>query len=166
VEGQFLNIGAHVGIALFPSDGTDCDQVLKNAKLALSRAQEGAGGIYRFYEIGMDEQIRARRELEIDLRRALTLREFKIKIDQSFVRGSPDDPSGMAIVNAIAALGRSLGISTTAEGVETDEQLNRVSAGGCTDVQGYLIGKPLAPERISEFLQSRGEEGVVTRAAT
>jgi EAL domain-containing protein (putative c-di-GMP-specific phosphodiesterase class I) len=88
------------------------------------------------------------------------LRSFpfdKIKIDQSFVRGRSDDTSGMAIVRAIAGLGRSLGMTTLAEGVETDEQLARVEADGCTDVQGYLISRPLPPERIGEFLQSRTE---------
>jgi diguanylate cyclase (GGDEF)-like protein len=84
------------------------------------------------------------------------LRSFpfdKIKIDQSFVRGRSDDPSGMAIVRAIAGLGQSLGMTTLAEGVETEEQLARVAADGCTDVQGYLISRPLPPERIGEFLQ-------------
>jgi diguanylate cyclase (GGDEF)-like protein len=88
------------------------------------------------------------------------LRSFpfdKIKIDQSFVRGRSDDPSGMAIVRAIAGLGQSLGMTTLAEGVETEEQLARVAADGCTDVQGYLISRPLPPERIGEFLQSYTE---------
>jgi diguanylate cyclase (GGDEF)-like protein len=88
------------------------------------------------------------------------LRSFpfdKIKIDQSFVRGRSDDPSGMAIVRAIAGLGRSLGMTTLAEGVETEEQLARVAADGCTDVQGYLISRPLPPERIVEFLQFHTE---------
>jgi diguanylate cyclase (GGDEF)-like protein len=88
------------------------------------------------------------------------LRSFpfdKIKIDQSFVRGRSDDPSGMAIVRAIAGLGQSLGMTTLAEGVETEEQLARVAADGCTDVQGYLISRPLPPERIAEFLQSYTE---------
>jgi EAL domain-containing protein (putative c-di-GMP-specific phosphodiesterase class I) len=88
------------------------------------------------------------------------LRSFpfdKIKIDQSFVRGQSDDPSGMAIVRAIAGLGQSLGMATLAEGVETEEQLARVATDGCTDVQGYLISRPLPPERIGEFLQSYRE---------
>jgi EAL domain-containing protein (putative c-di-GMP-specific phosphodiesterase class I) len=86
-----------------------------------------------------------------------SLRSFpfdKIKIDQSFVRGPSDDQNGTAIVRAIAALGKALGMTTTAEGVETEEQLARVTADGCTDVQGYLISRPLAPERINEFLHS------------
>jgi diguanylate cyclase (GGDEF)-like protein len=95
------------------------------------------------------------------------LRSFpfdKIKIDQSFVRGRSDDTSGMAIVRAIAGLGRSLGMTTLAEGVETDEQLARVEADGCTDVQGYLISRPLPPERIGEFLQSHPERAAPATA--
>jgi diguanylate cyclase (GGDEF)-like protein len=95
------------------------------------------------------------------------LRSFpfdKIKIDQSFVRGRSDDPSGMAIVRAIAGLGRSLGMTTLAEGVETEEQLARVEADGCIDVQGYLISRPLPPERIGEFLQSHPERAAPAAA--
>jgi diguanylate cyclase (GGDEF)-like protein len=85
------------------------------------------------------------------------LRSFpfdKIKIDQSFMRGHQSDPSGMAIVSAIAALGKALGMSTTAEGVETAEQMERVTAAGCTDIQGYLISRPLPPDQIGSFLRS------------
>jgi diguanylate cyclase (GGDEF)-like protein len=95
------------------------------------------------------------------------LRSFpfdKIKIYQSFVRGRSDDPSGMAIVRAIAGLGRSLGMTTLAEGVETEEQLARVEADGCIDVQGYLISRPLPPERIGEFLQSHPERAAPAAA--
>ncbi len=309
IDGNLLNIGASVGIALIPADGTDENLVLRNADLALYRSKQDGRRTYRFFENAMDEQMQARRSLEIDLRRALAMRELKlvyqpqsslstkqitgfealmcwhsatrgvvspadfiplaeeigvivqigewvirtacreaagwprpldvsvnvsavqfgspnlvptilsalaetgieprrleleitesvlmndhgttlemlhnvraagvrvsmddfgtgysslsylrsfpfdkIKIDQSFIRGDPDDPSNMAIVRAIAALGRALGMTTTAEGVETQEQLARVTADGCTDAQGYLISKPLAPELIGEFLQSR-----------
>ena len=88
------------------------------------------------------------------------LRSFpfdRIKIDQSFVRGTSDDPVGHAIVRAIASLGQSLGITTVAEGVETDEQMARITADGCTDVQGYLISRPIPPEQIDSFLSARSE---------
>ena len=78
----------------------------------------------------------------------------KIKIDQSFIRGAIDEASSTAIIRAIAALGQSLGMTTTAEGVETEEQLDRVTSAGCTDIQGYLISKPLPLEGVSPFLQS------------
>jgi diguanylate cyclase (GGDEF)-like protein len=319
IDGNLLNIGASVGIALIPADGIDDDQVLRNADLALYRSKQDGRGTYRFFENAMDEQMQARRSLEIDLRRALAMRELKlvyqpqsslstkqitgfealirwhspkrglvspaefiplaeeigvivqigewvirtacreaagwpqplsvsvnvsavqfgspslvpailsalaeteidprrleleitesalmkdhgttldmlqkvravgvrvsmddfgtgysslaslrsfpfdkIKIDQSFVRGNPDDPSNIAIVRAIAALGKALGMTTTAEGVETEGQLARVTADGCTDVQGYLISRPLAPELIGEFLHSHAGCAVASAAA-
>jgi len=307
LEGHLINIGASVGVALCPTDGDDDGTILKNADLALYRAKTEGRARFCFFEPAMDAQMQARRDLEIDLRRALAHREFslvyqpqynlqsrqitgfeallrwnsarrgmvspaefiplaeeiglivpigewvlrtacgeaakwpepldiavnvsavqfgaglaatvisalaesgldpgrldleitesvligdhqsalhvlqnlrelgvrvsmddfgtgysslsylrsfpfdKIKIDQSFVRGSTDDPSGMAIVRAIAALGKSLGMTTTAEGVETEEQLARILADGCTDVQGYLISRPLQPDRIARFLDA------------
>ena len=319
IDGNLLNISASVGIALIPADGIDDDQVLRNADLALYRSKQDGRRTYRFFENAMDEQMQARRSLEIDLRRALAMRELKlvyqpqsslstkqitgfealirwhspkrglvspaefiplaeeigvivqigewvirtacreaagwpqplsvsvnvsavqfgspslvpailsalaetgmdprrleleitesvlmkdqgaaiamlqkvraagvrvsmddfgtgysslsylrsfpfdkIKIDQSFVRGNPDDPSSVAIVRAIAALGKALGMTTTAEGVETEEQLARVTADGCTDVQGYLISRPLAPELIEEFLESHRPGAVASAAA-
>ena len=308
LEGHLINIGASVGVALSPADGDEGGEILKNADLALYRAKQEGRGRYSFFEPAMDEEMQSRRNLEIDLRRALALREFslvyqpqfnlgskeitgfeallrwnsasrgpvspaefiplaeetglivpigewvmrtackeaaswdrplgiavnvsgiqvgtnnlasmvmsalaesrldpkrleleitesvligdhksaldvlrgirelgvrvsmddfgtgysslsylrsfpfdKIKIDQSFVRASIDDPSSMAIVRAIAALGQSLGMTTTAEGDETEEQMARILADGCTDVQGYLISRPLPPEQIANFLQS------------
>jgi diguanylate cyclase (GGDEF)-like protein len=310
LDGQLINISACVGVVtLGPDAPSDCDHVLKNADLALNRAKSDGHGSYRFFEAAMDEKMRSCRELEIDLRRALSLREFslvyqpqlnlktkavtgfeallrwqcptrgavspldfiplaeetgvitsigewvlrtacheaahwpnqrivavnvsavqfaspnlvttimsalaesgldprrleleitesvmldargtalsvlqnlrtmgvrvalddfgtgysslgylrsfpfdKIKIDQTFVRGTSDDPAGQAIVRAIAYLGQSLGMETVAEGVETEEQLARVAADGCTDVQGYLISRPLPPDRIAGFLTTQ-----------
>ncbi|MDP2356882.1 MAG: EAL domain-containing protein [Beijerinckiaceae bacterium] len=309
IDGNLLNIGASVGVALIPTDGVDDDEILKNADLALYRSKQDGRRTFRFFENSMDEQMQARRCLEIDLRRALAMRELKlvyqpqitlstkqvtgfeallrwqcpkrglvapaefmplaeeigvivqigewmirtacreavgwqqplsvsvnvsavqiasltllpviravlaetgldpgrleleitesvlmkdhavtldmlqeirslgvrvsmddfgtgysslaslrsfpfhkIRIDQSFVRGDPDDPGNIAIVRAIAALGRALGMTTTAEGVDTEGQLARVIADGCTDVQGYLISGPLNPELIEDFLHLR-----------
>jgi diguanylate cyclase (GGDEF)-like protein len=308
LEGHLINIGASVGVALSPVDGDDDNTILKNADLALYRAKQEGRGRYSFFETAMDDEMQARRNFEIDLRRALAMREFalvyqpqyniesgkitgfeallrwnsasrgmvspaefiplaeetglivpigewvmrtacreaaswaeplgiavnvsalqfggnhlastvvsalaesgleprrleleitesvlltdhksalevlcrvhelgvrvsmddfgtgysslsylrsfpfdKIKIDQSFVRASLDDPASMAIVRTIAALGQSLGMTTTAEGVETEEQMARIVADGCTDVQGYLISRPLPPNKISEFLRT------------
>jgi EAL domain-containing protein (putative c-di-GMP-specific phosphodiesterase class I) len=88
------------------------------------------------------------------------LRDFpfdRIKIDQSFVRGRANDAVGRAIVRAVASLGQSLGIATVAEGVETEEQMARVVSDGCTDVQGYLISRPMPPSQIDGFLLSRNQ---------
>jgi diguanylate cyclase (GGDEF)-like protein/PAS domain S-box-containing protein len=73
------------------------------------------------------------------------LRKFqfdKIKIDQSFVRDLTDNPDSVAIIRAISALGTSLGMTTTAEGVETGAQLRMLEAEGCNEVQGFLFSKP------------------------
>ena len=67
----------------------------------------------------------------------------KIKIDRMFIRDVLDRASSGAIVRAIAGLGASLGIATTAEGVETQEQLARLRLDGCTEVQGYLFSRPV-----------------------
>jgi EAL domain-containing protein (putative c-di-GMP-specific phosphodiesterase class I) len=67
----------------------------------------------------------------------------KIKIDQSFVRGANQRKDCDAIIRAVVALSENFGIKTVAEGVETHEQLERVRAGGCGSVQGYLTGRPL-----------------------
>jgi diguanylate cyclase (GGDEF)-like protein len=74
------------------------------------------------------------------------LRSFpfdKIKIDQSFIRDLSDRADSREIVNAVVALANSLGMTTTAEGVETQEQLAELRRLGCTDVQGYLFSKPV-----------------------
>jgi diguanylate cyclase (GGDEF)-like protein len=311
VEGHLIDVAANAGIVLFPAEAANCGELLKNANLALHRAKTERQGTYRFFEKTMDEKMQYRRSLEIDLRRALTLREFalvyqpqfnlrlnnvtgfeallrwqspirgavsplefipvaeetgiivsigewvirtacqeaatwssehnisvnvsaiqfknpnlvatvmsalaesgldprrleleitesvmldgegpalimlqnlreigvrvalddfgigysslgylrsfpfdRIKIDQSFVRGKSDDAVGRAIVRAVASLGESLGMATVAEGVETDEQMARISADGCTDVQGYLISRPMPPEQIDSFLLSQSK---------
>jgi diguanylate cyclase (GGDEF)-like protein len=68
----------------------------------------------------------------------------KIKIDRSFIKDVSDGVGSLNIVRAVAAMARGLGMKTTAEGVETPEQLEIVRAEGCTEMQGYLFSKPLA----------------------
>ena len=91
------------------------------------------------------------------------LRSFlfdKIKIDRSFVRELSDRSDCLAIVRAVAGLGASLGICTTAEGVETQDQLDRVRAEGCTEAQGFLISQPRPGSEIAGLLaaQDRARE--------
>jgi EAL domain-containing protein (putative c-di-GMP-specific phosphodiesterase class I) len=74
------------------------------------------------------------------------LRSFpfnKIKIDQSFIQGLGKDQQCSTIVQAVAALGAGLGMTTTAEGVETQDQLDWVRAIGITEVQGFHLSKPV-----------------------
>jgi diguanylate cyclase (GGDEF)-like protein len=87
------------------------------------------------------------------------LRSFpfdRIKIDRSFVAEITEDKDCRSIVSAVAALGRSLGMTTTAEGIETLDQLQLVKAEGCTDLQGYYFSKPLPGEMVMDFLSARG----------
>jgi diguanylate cyclase (GGDEF)-like protein len=71
-----------------------------------------------------------------------------IKIDRSFVQGaSKNAPEALAIIRAVVAMADSLGMATTAEGVETEQELATVRKLGCRKIQGYLFGRPMpAPE--------------------
>ena len=83
------------------------------------------------------------------------LRSFpfdKIKIDKSFVQDLPNNPSSIAIVRAVCGLARSFGAATTAEGVETDDQLMHVKSEGCTEVQGFIFSKPLPARDLPALL--------------
>ena len=313
VESHLVNVGASVGIAVLGGDGgggrADPDRALREADLALYRAKAEGRGTFRLFEPGMGARAQARRALELDLRRALALRELelhyqpqtnlatgrisgleallrwchpgrglvppadfvplaeevglivpfgewvlrtacretarwpgdfslavnlspvqfaspnlvaavtsalaasglparrleleitesvlleeseavlatlhrlrglgariamddfgtgysslsylrsfpfdKIKIDRSFVRGlSGGGGAGdcAAIVRAIAGLGASFGMATTAEGVETEEQLRRIRDEGCTEAQGFLVSRPVPAGEIDALL--------------
>ena len=84
------------------------------------------------------------------------LRKFpfdKIKIDRSFVCDlSQTNVDAVAVVRSMVQLGRSLGMTTTAEGVETEEQLDRLRAEGCMEIQGYLFSPPRSASEISGLL--------------
>jgi diguanylate cyclase (GGDEF)-like protein/PAS domain S-box-containing protein len=300
IDGIEVVIGASIGIALSPGDGTSCEELMRNADMALYRAKSDGGGVHRFFEREMDRLAQRRRDMELDLRRAFANGEFelhyqplvdiaadrisgfesllrwrhpekgmispadfipvaediglivalgewvlreacteaakwpadikvavnlspvqfrsrnlvqavisalahsglsplrleleiteslflaeteanlailhqlrelgvsismddfgtgysslsylrsfpfdKIKIDRSFVKDIVDRPDCVAIVRAISGLGRSLNITTTAEGVETIDQLDWLRAEGCNEVQGFLFSaaKPAA----------------------
>ncbi len=86
------------------------------------------------------------------------LRSFpfdKIKIDQSFVRSMMDAADSRAIIKATIGLAKDLQMSTTAEGVETQEQLNALRQAGASQAQGYLIAKPMPREAIAAFIADR-----------
>jgi diguanylate cyclase (GGDEF)-like protein len=80
----------------------------------------------------------------------------KIKIDRSFVKNITDNPSSLNIVRAVAALANGMGMTATAEGVETAEQLAQITSEGCTEMQGFLFSRPLPPAEIErQFLSGR-----------
>jgi len=80
-----------------------------------------------------------------------------IKIDQSFVRNIPADADDVAIVRAIIAMARSLGISVTAEGVETLEQLELLQELGCDAYQGYLFSRPVPAQAFEDLVRGQAE---------
>ena len=80
----------------------------------------------------------------------------KIKIDRSFVKDITENTGSLNIVRAVAALAHGMGMTATAEGVETLEQLDRIRSEGCTEMQGFLFSKPLPAAEIERlFLSGR-----------
>ena len=84
------------------------------------------------------------------------LRRFpfdKLKIDRSFVRDLGTSEEAAGVVRAISALGRSLGMTTVAEGVETPDQEAICRADGCTSMQGYLVSRPVTAGQVAALVQ-------------
>lgn len=77
-----------------------------------------------------------------------------LKIDQSFVRGLPDNSDDVAIVKTIISMAHSLGLYVVAEGVETKEQLEFLHAHGCDYVQGYYFSRPVPADDVSLLLEN------------
>jgi diguanylate cyclase (GGDEF)-like protein len=314
LHGHLVVIDASIGIALAPTDGSDANELLKNADMALYGAKASGRGIYRFFEPHMDAQMKERRALELALRRAFDNNEFelyyqpvlnldedkvrcceallrwhhpergmvspaefipvveeiglivalgervirwacedaakwpsyvgvavnlsptqlasknllptvlsalassrlephrleleiteavlmqnseatlrtlhqlrelgirismddfgtgysslsylrsfpfdKIKIDRCFIKGLGGSSESDAIVHAVAGLAVSLGMTTTAEGVETQEQLDLVRRLGCTDVQGFYYSPAVPVRELAEILAKWPEKKV------
>jgi len=88
----------------------------------------------------------------------------KIKIDRSFVKNITENSSSLNIVRAVAALANGMGMTATAEGVETAEQLHSIASEGCTEMQGFLFSRPLPAAEIErQFLSGRGPRDVQGR---
>jgi diguanylate cyclase (GGDEF)-like protein len=85
------------------------------------------------------------------------LRQFvvdRLKVDRSFVRDLPDNADAEAIVRAIVAMGRSLGLRVIAEGVETEEQAKFLQSIACDESQGYLYAEPMAVDEFESWLEA------------
>ena len=78
-----------------------------------------------------------------------------LKIDRSFVSGMMVDPDSVAIVRAVLSLAEALGMSTTAEGIETVELATTLATLGCASGQGFYFAKPLEPDAAMEYWRSR-----------
>jgi len=77
-----------------------------------------------------------------------------LKLDRSFVRDLPADVDDSAIASAVLAMAKSLSLTVTAEGVETQEQLDFLVERGCERVQGYFFSKPLSAEHLAVYLEA------------
>jgi EAL domain-containing protein (putative c-di-GMP-specific phosphodiesterase class I) len=88
-----------------------------------------------------------------------------LKVDQSFVRGLPDDRDDLAICTAVIAMGHALGMNVIAEGVETAEQLAVLRSLGCDQAQGYLFARPMPADQLFEFVLAQADTTAVPLAA-
>jgi diguanylate cyclase (GGDEF)-like protein len=89
----------------------------------------------------------------------------KIKIDGSFVRNAVERPESAAVIRAVADLGKRLRVTTVAEGVETQAQFERVREEGCTEIQGYLYGRPAPTDDDASKIEALNKAGSPTVAA-
>jgi diguanylate cyclase (GGDEF)-like protein/PAS domain S-box-containing protein len=83
---------------------------------------------------------------------------YELKIDKSFIRDTPNDANGTAIVQSILAMASHLGLSVVAEGVETREQADFLAANGAPRMQGYLFARPMPLEQMMARLRATGPE--------
>jgi EAL domain-containing protein (putative c-di-GMP-specific phosphodiesterase class I) len=77
-----------------------------------------------------------------------------LKIDRSFVQNIPHDCSNLSVTTAIIALAKMLNLKVIAEGIENIEQHNFLRLNGCDEAQGFMFSRPVAPDVITEILQS------------
>jgi diguanylate cyclase (GGDEF)-like protein/PAS domain S-box-containing protein len=94
------------------------------------------------------------------------LRSFpfdKIKVDREFIKDLPHGRESLAVLRAVAGLGQSLGMTTTVEGVETQEQLAAVRAEGFGEAQGYLFSRPLRAIDLKTYLTSHNQSMPISR---
>jgi diguanylate cyclase (GGDEF)-like protein len=78
----------------------------------------------------------------------------RVKIDQSFIQSLGNDPSARSIVHTIIGMARTLNLDVVAEGIETEQQLSILQSQQCAEVQGFLLGRPMAVDGIGQFLSS------------
>jgi EAL domain-containing protein (putative c-di-GMP-specific phosphodiesterase class I) len=76
-----------------------------------------------------------------------------LKIDRAFVRGMTEKSADMSIITSIVSLARALRLILVAEGVETEQQANRLLALGCEQGQGYLFSRPVAEDLVAPLLK-------------
>ena len=83
----------------------------------------------------------------------LSLQFDRLKLERSMMSALDETPNALTIVRAFAALGRELGVATTADGIETASQLRAAHAAGFDDVQGALMAHPMPADTVRQMLQ-------------
>jgi diguanylate cyclase (GGDEF)-like protein/PAS domain S-box-containing protein len=143
---QLRDEGFHAALHRILVD-TRLDPALLDIELTetavMKATSEGVAMLHKLKELGVQLSID---DFGTGYSSLAYLKQFpvdRLKIDQSFVHNILHDRSDMAIVEAIIALGRSLHLRVIAEGVESHEQLARLLAYGCDEIQGYLIARPM-----------------------
>ena len=136
-------------------EGVPCDQVMFEITetAAMHDVRRTADMVHAFQRSGFEVAIDDFGTGYSSLAYLQRFRVRQLKIDRSFVDGL-DAPSeeGTAIVSAIIELAHSLGMDVVAEGVETPSQRAKLEALRCDEMQGYLLGKPLAPDAFGALL--------------
>ena len=129
---------------------------LEITELVLMQETEGAIGILQqFHALGIRV---AMDDFGTGYSSLGYLRSFpfdRIKIDQSFIHDLSTKDDSIAIIRAVVGLSSSLGIRTTAEGVETEEQLARLTSEGCSEVQGFLFSRPQPAAAVARMLREQ-----------
>jgi diguanylate cyclase len=92
----------------------------------------------------------------------LTVEE--LKIDRSFVIAMNDDEDSAAIVRATVELAHNLGLRVVAEGVETHASVDRLTALGCDEMQGFLLGRPMSAEQLTRHLDGASDSVATARS--
>lgn len=118
----------------------------------LENAENGMGTVARFSHMGVNIAIDDFGTGYSSLAYLKYLHADCLKIDKSFINGLPEDSDGSAIVQAVISLGRGLGFTLVAEGVETGEQLAYLRKVGCDLVQGYYFAKPMPANEFAAWL--------------
>ncbi len=129
---------------------------LEITELVLMQETEGAIGILQqFHALGIRV---AMDDFGTGYSSLGYLRSFpfdRIKIDQSFIHDLSTKEDSIAIIRAVVGLSSSLGIRTTAEGVETEEQLARLTSEGCSEAQGFLFSRPQPAAAVARMLREQ-----------